>query len=65
MGIIGNGWERVSRRAQAEGKKAVQEHLMDRLTGIGAKDVHISVGSHPFRGNTRIHKTSHHGGMTN
>ena len=44
MGIIGNGWERVSRRAQAEGKKAVQEHLMDRLTGIGAKDVHISVG---------------------
>ncbi|GIS48169.1 MAG: hypothetical protein Ct9H90mP21_0760 [Methanobacteriota archaeon] len=44
MGIIGNGWERVSRRAQAEGKRAVQEHLMDRLTGIGAKDVHISVG---------------------
>ena len=44
MGIIGNGWERVSRRAQAEGNRAVQEHLMDRLTGIGAKDVHISVG---------------------
>ena len=44
MGIIENGWDRVSRRAQAEGNRAVQEHLMDRLTGIGAKDIHISVG---------------------
>ena len=44
LGIIGNGWDRVSRRAQAEGNKAIQEHLMDKLTGIGAKDTHISVG---------------------
>ena len=44
LGIIGNGWDRVSRRAQAEGNRAVQDHLLDRLTGIGAKDSHISAG---------------------
>ena len=44
LGIIGNGWDRVSRRAQAEGNRAIQEHLMDKLTGIGAKYIHISVG---------------------
>ncbi len=44
LGIIRNGWDRVSRRAQAEGKRAIQEHLMDRLTGIGARDMDISLG---------------------
>ena len=44
LGIIQNGWGRVSRRAQAEGNRAIQDHLLDRLTGIGAKDGHISEG---------------------
>ena len=42
LGIIQNGWDRVSRRAQAEGNQAIREHLLDRLTGIGAKESHVS-----------------------
>ena len=44
LGIIWNGWDRASRRAQAEGKRAIQDHLLERLTGIGAQDSHISAG---------------------
>ena len=56
LGIIGNGWDRVSRRAQAEGNRAIQDHLMDRLTGIGAKDIHISLGISSAQ---REHPNSH------
>ena len=44
LGIIWNGWDRASRRAQAEGKRAIQDHLLERLTGIGTQDSHISAG---------------------
>ncbi len=44
MGIIVNGWERASRRAQAEGIRAITEHILERLTGIGARESHVSSG---------------------
>ena len=44
MGIIVNGWERASRRAQAEGNRAITEHILERLTGIGARESHVSSG---------------------
>jgi len=43
-GIISTGWERASRRAQAEGDLAIREHLLGRLTGIGALEWHVSAG---------------------
>ena len=44
LGIVENGWERVSRKAQAEGKSAIREHILERLTGIGATENHVSAG---------------------
>ena len=44
LGIMENGWDRVSRKAQAEGSRAILEHILERLTGIGATEYHISVG---------------------
>ncbi len=44
LGIINTGWERASRRAQAEGERAIREHLVGRLTGVGASDLHVSAG---------------------
>ena len=44
MGIIANGWERACRRAQAEGIRAIEEHILERLTGIGAREGHVSSG---------------------
>ena len=44
LGIVENGWERVSRKAQAEGVRAIREHILERLTGIGATESHVSVG---------------------
>ncbi|MBR79305.1 MAG: redox-regulated ATPase YchF [Euryarchaeota archaeon] len=58
MGIIASGWDRASRRAQAEGERAIREHLLGRLTGIGAREWHISSGlsavnrNHPTRAET-------------
>ena len=43
-GIIHNGWDRASRRAQAEGESAIRDHLISRLTGIGANESHIASG---------------------
>ncbi len=43
-GIISTGWDRVSRRAQAEGERAIREHLQSRLTGIGATEWQVSAG---------------------
>ncbi len=43
-GIISTGWDRASRRAQAQGDLAIREHLLDRLTGIGALEWHVSTG---------------------
>lgn len=45
LGIIRVGWDRASRRAQAEGERAIKDHLLDRLTGIGATEVHASAGT--------------------
>ena len=44
MGIIVNGWERASRRAQAEGDRAIKQHILEVLTGIGARESHVSSG---------------------
>ena len=44
LGIVENGWDRVSRKAQAEGVRAIREHILERLTGIGATEHHVSVG---------------------
>ena len=44
FGIINNGWDRASRRAQAEGESAIRDHLIGRLTGIGANESHIASG---------------------
>ena len=44
LGIISNGWDRVSRKAQAEGERAIKEHLMARLSGIGASESNVSAG---------------------
>ena len=44
LGIVENGWDRVSRKAQAEGPGAIREHVLERLTGIGATENHVSAG---------------------
>ena len=44
LGIVENGWDRVSRKAQAEGAGAIREHVLERLTGIGATENHVSAG---------------------
>ncbi|MCH2428024.1 MAG: 50S ribosome-binding GTPase [Candidatus Thalassarchaeum sp.] len=44
LGIISNGWDRASRKAQAEGDRAISEHLLGRITGIGATEWHVSSG---------------------
>jgi len=43
-GIISSGWQRGARRVQSEGEKALSLYLLDQLTGIGAKEIHISAG---------------------
>ena len=43
-GIISSGWQRGARRVQSEGEKAISLYLLDQLSGIGAKEVHISLG---------------------
>ncbi len=44
FGIISNGWDRASRKAQAEGERAIKEHLIGRLSGIGASESNVSTG---------------------
>ncbi len=44
LGIIATGWDRASRRAQADGERAIREHLLGRLTGIGASEWQVSSG---------------------
>ena len=43
-GILSNGWERGARRVQAEGDRGLNDFILDRLTGIGANERHVSVG---------------------
>jgi hypothetical protein len=43
-GIISSGWQRGARRVQSEGERALNSYLLDQLTGIGAKEIHISAG---------------------
>jgi ribosome-binding ATPase YchF (GTP1/OBG family) len=43
-GIISSGWQRGARRVQSEGEKAIPLYLLDQLSGVGAKEVHISSG---------------------
>ncbi|HJM18316.1 MAG TPA: YchF-related putative GTPase [Candidatus Thalassarchaeaceae archaeon] len=50
-GILASGWERASRRSQAEGVTAIRSYILDRLTGIGANDSDISLAI-----NSVIHK---------
>jgi len=57
LGIVENGWDRVSRKAQAEGAGAIREHVLEKLTGIGATENHVSAGfslvekeMHPSKG---------------
>ena len=38
LSILENGWDRVIRKAQAEGDSAIKKHLSDKLSGIGARD---------------------------
>lgn len=42
-GILSNGWERGARRVQAEGDRGLNDFILDRLTGIGANERHVSV----------------------
>jgi len=42
-GILISGWERASRRSQAEGITAIRNYILDRLTGIGANEVDVSL----------------------
>lgn len=51
LGIIRSGWDRASRRAQAEGERAIKDHILDRLTGIGATEAHASAGTNAVRRN--------------
>ena len=44
LGIISTGWERTARSAQAEGQKAINNHLSSKLTGIGASESDIATG---------------------
>lgn len=44
LGIMEKGWDRVSRKAQAEGARAIREHFLERLTGIGATEHHVAAG---------------------
>lgn len=55
LGIMQKGWDRISRKAQAEGIRAIREHILERLTGIGATESHVSVG---FSSVEREHPTS-------
>jgi ribosome-binding ATPase YchF (GTP1/OBG family) len=43
-GIISSGWHRGARRVQSEGEKAISLYLLDQLSGIGAKEIHITSG---------------------
>ncbi|MFQ3321659.1 MAG: ribosome-binding ATPase YchF (GTP1/OBG family) [Candidatus Thalassarchaeaceae archaeon] len=43
-GIISSGWQRGARRVQSEGEKALPLYLLDQLTGIGAKEIHVMAG---------------------
>lgn len=45
LGILSNGWDRAARRAQVEGDSAIKEHLLERLTGIGANELNVGVGT--------------------
>jgi len=38
LSILENGWDRVIRKAQAEGDLAIRKHLSEKLSGIGARD---------------------------
>ena len=42
-GILTSGWERASRRSQAEGISAIRSYILDRLTGIGASEADVSL----------------------
>lgn len=53
LSIIGTGWERAARRAQAEGDGAIKDHLVARLTGIGANESHAAAGLAAARGETQ------------
>jgi len=55
MGIMENGWDRARRKSQAEGARAIREHILGRLTGIGATEAHVSAG---FSMVEREHQTS-------
>ena len=55
MGIMEKGWDRVSRKAQAEGVRAIREHFLERLTGIGATEYHVAAG---FSSVEREHQSS-------
>lgn len=43
IGILNTGWHRGARRVQAEGDKALSIYILDQLTGIGAKERHVSL----------------------
>jgi len=43
-GIISSGWQRGARRVQSEGEKAISLYLLDQLSGIGVKEIHVSSG---------------------
>ena len=43
-GILRGGWNRATRRVQAEGEKAISEYILTQLTGIGATEAHVNRG---------------------
>ncbi|MEF8848196.1 MAG: GTPase, partial [Candidatus Thermoplasmatota archaeon] len=40
-GILKDGWDRIARRCQLEGKK-IENLLAEKLTGLGIKEIHIN-----------------------
>ncbi len=43
IGILEAGWQRGTRKVQAEGDKALSSYVLDQLTGIGARERHVSM----------------------
>ena len=48
-GILGTGWKRGARKAQAEGDRALIDYAVEQLTGIGATEHHVVAGFNAVR----------------
>ena len=65
IGILDAGWHRGTRRVQAEGDKALSNYILEQLTGIGARERHVTqaisevISKHPEAGPPWEWKSEH------